>query len=370
MTFTVTYRGSDGAVREERVEAAGRGDCFAQCRARGIAPMSVKEGWSGRGKAPNPRKSHVSKIGAAPSTVAGVRPSAAKGGAGAKSRAIVRKVLVMCLALVAVGGGVWWWLSTRPQSVPSPGPEVPKKTALPKEAAPKVVPTPKPEAAPSPETKTVDRPAEKEPELLTNIKKNVHGRRTPRPVKVVVPGRLGADGKPVEVPPPLFKTMGDNHLEQLVNYQPGERFLAIVEPAQIARDFMEHMNDPIEILPEDTPAQAERKRNYIEVRKAIIEELRRGADLEEMIIEARRTLDKIANMRDQYAKALEEEQAAGTSDDDLDDLASAASMLLKEHGANPILSPRQQEAEMQRREEETARAMEEKDSNDSKGETK
>ena len=44
MTFTVTYRGADGAIREERVEAASRGECFAQCRARGIAPLSVKEG--------------------------------------------------------------------------------------------------------------------------------------------------------------------------------------------------------------------------------------------------------------------------------------------------------------------------------------
>ena len=44
MTFTVTYRGADGAMRAERIEAAGRGECFAQCRARNIAPISVKEG--------------------------------------------------------------------------------------------------------------------------------------------------------------------------------------------------------------------------------------------------------------------------------------------------------------------------------------
>jgi len=42
MTFTVTYRGADGALRDEAVEAANRAECFAQCRARGIAPMSVK----------------------------------------------------------------------------------------------------------------------------------------------------------------------------------------------------------------------------------------------------------------------------------------------------------------------------------------
>ena len=44
MTFTVTYRGADGAVRTEAVEAASRGECFAQMKARGIVPMGVKEG--------------------------------------------------------------------------------------------------------------------------------------------------------------------------------------------------------------------------------------------------------------------------------------------------------------------------------------
>ena len=44
MQFTVTYRGADGAVATEAVEAASRSDCFAQMKARGITPMGVKEG--------------------------------------------------------------------------------------------------------------------------------------------------------------------------------------------------------------------------------------------------------------------------------------------------------------------------------------
>ena len=43
MTFTVAYRGADGARREEEVEAAGRAECVARCRERGIAPISVRE---------------------------------------------------------------------------------------------------------------------------------------------------------------------------------------------------------------------------------------------------------------------------------------------------------------------------------------
>ena len=44
MTFTVTWRGRDGGLREEAVEAASRAECFAQCKARGVVPVSVKDG--------------------------------------------------------------------------------------------------------------------------------------------------------------------------------------------------------------------------------------------------------------------------------------------------------------------------------------
>ena len=42
MTFTVTYRGADGALREEAVDAAGRAECFAQMKARGIVPPGAE----------------------------------------------------------------------------------------------------------------------------------------------------------------------------------------------------------------------------------------------------------------------------------------------------------------------------------------
>ena len=48
MTFTVTYRAKDGALREERIEAASRAGCVAECRKRGIAPTKIAEGGKSR----------------------------------------------------------------------------------------------------------------------------------------------------------------------------------------------------------------------------------------------------------------------------------------------------------------------------------
>ncbi len=44
MQFMVTYRGKDGAIATEAVNAASRGDCFAQLKARGISPIRVENG--------------------------------------------------------------------------------------------------------------------------------------------------------------------------------------------------------------------------------------------------------------------------------------------------------------------------------------
>ena len=48
MVFSVKYRDSSGAVCEKAVEAANRADCFAKCKAQGIAPMSVRTGVKGK----------------------------------------------------------------------------------------------------------------------------------------------------------------------------------------------------------------------------------------------------------------------------------------------------------------------------------
>ena len=44
MTFAVTYREKSGAKAEVEIEAANRAACFAQCKARGIVPLGVREG--------------------------------------------------------------------------------------------------------------------------------------------------------------------------------------------------------------------------------------------------------------------------------------------------------------------------------------
>lgn len=105
MLFTVTYRDRTGARREAAIEAASRAACVAACKARGIAPMAVREGGSNKNAA-SPK---------------GTGRQAPQG----KRRAIVLSVLVV-LAL-----GAWWWFAAHPKGAPQPVAEKPKFTKRP-----------------------------------------------------------------------------------------------------------------------------------------------------------------------------------------------------------------------------------------------
>ena len=89
MVFTVTYRAKDGALREERVEAANRAECVAECRKRGIAPTKIAEGGKSKGR-DGARPSHV-------------------GAAGDNKRTTARWVAA-AVVVAAIAGGVWWWM--------------------------------------------------------------------------------------------------------------------------------------------------------------------------------------------------------------------------------------------------------------------
>ena len=130
MTFTVTYRGADGALREERVEAANRSVCFSQMKARGVAPLSVKEGDFVSRRERRGRRDELGKNGRAESG----RGEKCRDGAERKLFKVVHYYLIAAIAVIAATA-MWWWMRS-PRTAPLPVPEAPKKAALAKEVKP------------------------------------------------------------------------------------------------------------------------------------------------------------------------------------------------------------------------------------------
>ena len=156
MTFTVTYRAKDGALREERVEAASRAECVAECRRRGIAPTGIKEGGSGKSAA-----SPMGRDKRGPSRV----------GTGDSKRTTARWMAVAVVAVVAIAGGVWWWIGGRgAAALPAEKPAKPKveKPQKPKTTSVQQQGVEKPKAEKPAPAATNDAPkaAEKPPEFV------------------------------------------------------------------------------------------------------------------------------------------------------------------------------------------------------------
>ena len=131
MVFTVTYRAKDGALREERVEAASRAECVAACRQRGIAPTKIAEG-----KGVNRRQD---------------------GGSPSQRRLTGKAAILAAVVLAAIAGGVWWWVGGR-------GGE-PKTTSVQHQSSKPKVEKPK---AVKPKTASVQQQGSEKPAAETN----------------------------------------------------------------------------------------------------------------------------------------------------------------------------------------------------------
>lgn len=138
MTFIVSYRGTDGAVRSETVDAPSRAACLAQIHSRGISPISIVE--DGSAVAQRPFKGRGVKY-------------FAKHKSASKRFGLL---LAGGIAIVVVGC-FWLWIASRghadnnKQRMPTTAISQPKphtgKSPLdpePKDESPKYVPTPLP----------------------------------------------------------------------------------------------------------------------------------------------------------------------------------------------------------------------------------
>ena len=160
MLFTVTYRGRDGALREEAVEAADRAGCVAECRKRGIAPTRISEGGKGKGR---------DKRGSSRANGQDVRSPSQR------ARRPLSKWLVAALIVAVIAGGAWWWFGREGEPKAT---SVQQQGAKPKAEKPKaekpVRPSARPEAVPV-ATNAPERVTAKGTRIPDNVKPDEFG---------------------------------------------------------------------------------------------------------------------------------------------------------------------------------------------------
>ena len=321
MTFTVTYRAKDGALADEVVEAASRAECVAECKQRGIVPVSVREGKVRTDVARPPR------------------PCCKGEGALATSRKVA---LVVALAILAVGVGVWWWLAMRPEPEQGDGQErvTPARTEKP-ETHPK--PKDSASAASAPvvtnEVASTNKPMTRRERMIAKYGKE--------PV-TVRPGGKYRNGERLPEKRSVFKFASEKEIDRIISAEPGRRIIGRFPKGFIDRDFKKSLEVPIEITDEDPPEDAARKRPMISVKEQLQQAVKRGESLEAILEDARKEVNALADFRDNMIKNLVQLKKSGAEPQQIEDYYAAANKMLAEKQIKPLMTPFQIQEKIER----------------------
>ena len=274
MTFTVTYRGRDGALADEAVEAANRAECVAECKRRGIAPTSIREGRSG--------KSAASPNGRAPS------PSAP----------LIGKVAILAAVVLVVAGVAWWWFGRHGgdgaanqlgKETPSPPTNAVVKFDPKTSHSPNASQTPSPKAVQPPQSPTPPDPTEPTAPMYM-------GRR-------VVGLSATTNAEVYSVAEPVLTTRTDQLLAMAVEGDGNGPPMPAATKAD-EQQFLESLKKPIEILETDTPDVRALKEKVIQARADMVELLAQGRGFSEVLAEHQKLQAENAAVRRDVAKEL------------------------------------------------------------------
>ena len=305
MNWSVTYRAKDGGQTVEVFEAESREALFKELADKGITAIRIEQGASKR-----PQKK-VSKS----------SPKAAKG--------IIAGVVVVGLALAA-----WYFLMRGTGNGERVTVEKPKKQSK------IAVATPAPVAHPKPAEEKIEPPKVDPNARPTKVGEVVNGyvllpsgrmhKRTGVITNSVASRAKGAYH--------IFDHASDNEIACYLSMKPGD---TLVGPARYTgrfKDrFLESIKTPIIVTEDDTPEQAQLKRDVIASRLQLKDALDRGEDIEQIMLDTRQELQDLARYKNELRKQFNElRRQEGTTEEDVDTLLEACNKMLEAKGIAPM----------------------------------
>ena len=135
----------------------------------------------------------------------------------------------------------------------------------------------------------------------------------------------------------IFTRDCDNDIAGLLSMRPGDPIMDIPPyNGRFKRDFLESLEEVIIVSEKDTPEQAKLKRDVIAARIELKDALDRGEDIEQIMMNERRELQRLMRMKMEYNSLFRENLAKCESDADVEDLFAACNKLLEKNGIAPL----------------------------------
>ena len=292
MTFTITYRGADGALKRDCIEAASRAECAAQCRVRGITPISISEDKKAKPSASRQRSGKCSG-----------------GDAHPFSRPVLRAVIVAVVFAAVIG--VWWMLQSRRPTAPKPV----SPSAHPTSTSTAVSNAPAPSAVVTVRNSNVQHQASSPQPLplppsdpyggvwrgqkITSYTVTTNGWSTYERIVTADGKSHGIVGSTVK---PLFDNASDQMLALAVRSANEEMPPMPLSP-MLERDFMESLKKEIVIKDDDPEEVKQIKRDVIAAREDMLTMVGNGMTVEQALAEHFKLSNENAGIR---AQAVEE----------------------------------------------------------------
>lgn len=292
MTFAVTYRGKDGALREDAIEAASRSECLSVCKAHGIVPVAIREG-------------HASSRSRSGKIIGGRRDR--RQVPNGRRRVPIPVVVGALGVMVLLAIGAWWLLGSRGEKVipASSQPIREKKTDEPRK---------------DDQPRSTSRGAKGEafvvPELSTAGNAQARKAGMERPAKPEARAQLRGTEARIE----RAKARGDRRIFvhdsecYLSNFAiPGEQVPPTPFEQDMVDDLMKALDEPINIdMSEDSETDIQMKNIVQGMKDEIKEYLKNGGTIETYLAELQKRQDREANY---YSEAFAMVNKSAKEDD-------------------------------------------------------
>ncbi len=135
----------------------------------------------------------------------------------------------------------------------------------------------------------------------------------------------------------IFKRDCNNEIAGYLSMKPGDTIVDVpYRPGRFKADFEASLNEQIEITSDDTPEQAQLKRDVIAARQELKEAMNRGEDIEKIMLDTRKELQSLMRAKMELKHLFYEQKQKCETEQDVEDLFNACNKMLEERGVAPL----------------------------------
>lgn len=135
----------------------------------------------------------------------------------------------------------------------------------------------------------------------------------------------------------IFAHPSENYIAAYLTIKPGQTMVGTpVYGVWLEHDFLMSCEEPIVYSPDDDDKTRELKDTMKQVKIELRDRMRNGESLSDILTETHREVQKLSSARQEIQNLIYEESKYAETEEELDDLISAANRVLEEKGIAPI----------------------------------